>query len=146
MRPMNTRETHIPFMKMHGLGNDFVIIDSRGQLGRVDNTLAKAMGDRHRGVGFDQLAELTDSPTGDVHLTFWNSDGTAAGACGNATRCIAPIFFSRQARQSYTSQPSAAISMRMKQAMASPPSIWGPTSELGRDSPRRGHGHSGTAD
>ena len=89
MRPMNTRETHIPFMKMHGLGNDFVIIDSRGQLGRVDNTLAKAMGDRHRGVGFDQLAELTDSPTGDVHLTFWNSDGTAAGACGNATRCIA---------------------------------------------------------
>ena len=89
MRPMNTRETHIPFMKMHGLGNDFVIIDSRGRGLRVDSALAKAMGDRHRGVGFDQLAELSDSPTGDLHLTFWNSDGSTAGACGNATRCIA---------------------------------------------------------
>lgn len=86
---MNTRETHIPFMKMHGLGNDFVIIDSRGAGGRVDSALARAMGDRHRGVGFDQLAELTDSPTADLHLRFWNSDGSTAGACGNATRCIA---------------------------------------------------------
>lgn len=89
MRPMNTRETHIPFMKMHGLGNDFVIIDSRGAGMRVDSALARAMGDRHRGVGFDQLAELTDSPTADLHLRFWNSDGSTAGACGNATRCIA---------------------------------------------------------
>ncbi|WP_263765507.1 diaminopimelate epimerase [Lentibacter sp. XHP0401] len=89
MRLMNTRATHIPFMKMHGLGNDFVIIDSRGQNRIMTAELARAMGDRHRGVGYDQLAEITDAPEADFHLTFWNSDGSQAGACGNATRCIA---------------------------------------------------------
>ena len=89
MRPMNTRKTHIPFMKMHGLGNDFVIIDSRGQKRIMTEPLARAMGDRHRGVGYDQLAEISDTPEADLHLTFWNSDGSQAGACGNATRCVA---------------------------------------------------------
>ena len=79
----------IQFMKMHGLGNDFVVIDERATGPIVDSNLARAIGDRHRGVGFDQLATLTDSPDADVQLTFWNSDGSTAGACGNATRCIA---------------------------------------------------------
>lgn len=86
---MGTSETHIPFMKMHGLGNDFVVIDSRGLAPRIDANLALDMGDRHRGIGFDQLAEITDSDVSDLNLVFWNSDGTQAGACGNATRCIA---------------------------------------------------------
>ncbi|SEM99900.1 diaminopimelate epimerase [Loktanella fryxellensis] len=78
----------IPFMKMHGLGNDFVVIDSRnGQT--VAGDVVMAMADRHRGVGYDQLAQITASATGDLHLTFWNSDGTTSAACGNATRCIA---------------------------------------------------------
>ncbi|MFO8124893.1 diaminopimelate epimerase, partial [Yoonia sp.] len=81
--------TYIPFMKMHGLGNDFVVIDERGIAPRVDAGLAVAMADRHRGVGFDQLAVLSDSADADVHLTFWNSDGSVSAACGNATRCIA---------------------------------------------------------
>ena len=80
-------------MKMHGLGNDFVVVDERGLVPRIDANLARAIGDRHRGVGFDQLAVLSESPKADVELTFWNSDGSTAGACGNATRCIARHLF-----------------------------------------------------
>ncbi|WP_370654111.1 diaminopimelate epimerase [Pseudotabrizicola sp.] len=80
----------LPFMKMHGAGNDFVVIDSRGRAGAmVTPALAKALGDRNRGVGFDQLAEIRDGAAGaDFTLDFWNSDGSRAGACGNATRCV----------------------------------------------------------
>ncbi len=91
MAPMHAIETiqTLLFMKMHGLGNDFVIIDSRGRNAVVTPALARALGDRHRGVGFDQLAEIRDSDVADIDLDFWNSDGSRAGACGNATRCVA---------------------------------------------------------
>lgn len=79
----------LPFMKMHGLGNDFVVIDSRGRGAVTTAALARALGDRNRGVGFDQLAEIRDADDADIALDFWNSDGTRAGACGNATRCVA---------------------------------------------------------
>jgi diaminopimelate epimerase len=78
----------IGFMKMHGAGNDFVVIDSRGREAVVTPALAKALGDRNRGVGFDQLAEIRDVDGADFELDFWNSDGSRAGACGNATRCV----------------------------------------------------------
>ncbi|ULB10862.1 diaminopimelate epimerase [Cereibacter azotoformans] len=76
------------FMKMHGAGNDFVVIDSRGRGAVMSAGLARALGDRHRGVGFDQLAEIRDHEGADFALDFWNSDGSRAGACGNATRCV----------------------------------------------------------
>ena len=79
----------LPFVKMHGAGNDFVIIDSRGRGAVVTAAMAQALGDRNRGVGFDQLAELRDGIDADVCLDFWNADGSMAEACGNATRCIA---------------------------------------------------------
>jgi diaminopimelate epimerase len=82
--------TPLAFAKMHGAGNDFVVIDSRARAGGVVTAeLARAIGDRHRGVGFDQLAELRASDAADLDLDFWNSDGSRAGACGNATRCVA---------------------------------------------------------
>ncbi len=77
------------FLKMHGLGNDFVVIDARSGARGVTPALAKALGDRHRGVGFDQLAVIEAGTDADLALTFWNADGSTAGACGNATRCIA---------------------------------------------------------
>ncbi|WP_236019344.1 diaminopimelate epimerase [Fuscibacter oryzae] len=85
-----TPETGLRFMKMHGAGNDFVVIDSRGRGGAamVTPALARALGDRNRGVGFDQLAEIRDSDQADFVLDFWNNDGSRAGACGNATRCV----------------------------------------------------------
>ena len=76
-------------MKMHGAGNDFVIVDSRGRAQVMTAGLALALGDRHRGVGFDQLAEMRLTEGADVALDFWNADGSRAGACGNATRCVA---------------------------------------------------------
>jgi diaminopimelate epimerase len=80
--------TGLPFMKMHGAGNDFVVIDSRGRGAVMTAGLARALGDRNRGVGFDQLAEIIDSDGADFGLVFWNNDGSQAGACGNATRCV----------------------------------------------------------
>ncbi len=79
----------LPFLKMHGLGNDFVVIDARDVARAITPALAQALGDRHRGVGFDQLAVIETGTDTDLALTFWNADGSTAGACGNATRCIA---------------------------------------------------------
>ncbi len=76
-------------MKMHGLGNDFVVIDARGRTVEIVPALAIAVADRHRGVGFDQMAVISETENADAHLTFYNADGSTAGACGNATRCIA---------------------------------------------------------
>lgn len=89
MRAMNNADTsELPFMKMHGLGNDFVVLDARAQHIDVPPALAIAIGNRHFGVGFDQLALITRG-TADAHLTFFNADGTVSATCGNATRCIA---------------------------------------------------------
>ncbi|MFT6024612.1 MAG: diaminopimelate epimerase [Ascidiaceihabitans sp.] len=84
----NSVPLSLPFMKMHGLGNDFVVMDARAQAFEMTETLAKALGDRHRGVGFDQLAVISGGGP-DAHLTFYNADGSTSAACGNATRCIA---------------------------------------------------------
>ncbi|BBU54137.1 diaminopimelate epimerase [Mameliella alba] len=78
----------LPFMKMHGLGNDFVVIDSRQRKAALTPARIAAIADRHRGVGFDQLAVITQNAN-QPHLTFYNSDGSTSAACGNATRCIA---------------------------------------------------------
>lgn len=89
----------LAFMKMHGAGNDFVVIDSRGREALVTPELARALGDRNRGVGFDQLAEIRDGTNGaDFTLDFWNSDGTRAGACGNATRCVSDYMMQQLAK------------------------------------------------
>ncbi|KAF0676424.1 diaminopimelate epimerase [Profundibacterium mesophilum] len=77
------------FMKMHGLGNDFVVFDRRQQSVEITPALARALADRQRGVGFDQLAAIDSDAEADARLTFWNADGTLSAACGNATRCIA---------------------------------------------------------
>lgn len=88
------RASGLPFCKMHGAGNDFVIIDSRRRPAAMSSALARALGDRHRGIGFDQLAELRAHPDADVEIDFWNADGSRAGACGNATRCVADMLMS----------------------------------------------------
>lgn len=82
----------LPFLKMHGAGNDFVIIDARTGDDPMTPALARAIGDRHRGVGFDQLAVIHPDAAADARLVFWNSDGSTAGACGNATRCVARLL------------------------------------------------------
>jgi diaminopimelate epimerase len=79
----------LPFLKMHGLGNDFVVVDARRVDSPVTEAMACAVGDRHFGVGFDQLAVITRDTGVDARLIFFNSDGSLSSTCGNATRCIA---------------------------------------------------------
>lgn len=89
----------LAFLKMHGLGNDFVIIDARAAGGDpVTPALARAIGDRRRGVGFDQLAVIFPDAEADARIVFWNSDGSTAGACGNASRCLARLMMEDSGR------------------------------------------------
>jgi len=92
----------VPFRKMHGLGNDFVVVDARGRSNPVSAALARAVGDRHFGVGFDQLAVILDSDQAEAKLQFWNSDGSLSGACGNATRCIAGLILEETGKAAIT--------------------------------------------
>jgi diaminopimelate epimerase len=80
------------FLKMHGLGNDFVVIDARAGGPGVTPALARALGDRNRGIGFDQLAVVRAGNGVAAEVDFWNSDGTPADACGNASRCVARLL------------------------------------------------------
>lgn len=91
---MNTR----PFKKMHGLGNDFVIVDARTQPFQPSPAQAQRIADRHFGVGCDQLIVLEPSsePAAQVFMRIYNADGSQAEACGNATRCVARLMFEEQ--------------------------------------------------
>lgn len=80
-----------PFHKMHGLGNDFVIVDAREQPFEVTPGLAKAIADRRTGVGCDQLILLEPSDYADLRMRIWNSDGGEVESCGNATRCVVQL-------------------------------------------------------
>jgi diaminopimelate epimerase len=82
----------VRFRKMHGLGNDFVVIDARHRSDPVTPELARALGDRHRGIGFDTLVVIRPAPDAAAALEFWNADGSRADACGNATRCVARLL------------------------------------------------------
>lgn len=88
----DSRPLAMPFRKMHGLGNDFVVLDIRGGADPVTPALARRIGDRHRGVGFDQLVVISGAAEADAALAFWNPDGSTADACGNGTRCAARLL------------------------------------------------------
>ena len=92
MSERNSIKNGLPFLKMHGLGNDFVIIDARATEILITAETARAIGHRNFGVGCDQLAVLTTSSEADVDVAFWNSDGSMAEACGNASRCIGRLI------------------------------------------------------
>ncbi|WP_170791558.1 diaminopimelate epimerase [Ruegeria lacuscaerulensis] len=91
----------LPFMKMHGLGNDFVIVDARAQSIDLTPALAKGIGHRQFGVGFDQLAVIENGES-DAHLVFYNADGSTSAACGNATRCIARFLMEETGKPELT--------------------------------------------
>lgn len=82
------------FLKMHGLGNDFVVLDGRARPQPVTPEIARHMADRHRGVGFDQLVVIEPPRTegGDAFMRILNADGGEVEACGNAVRCVGAIL------------------------------------------------------
>jgi len=78
------------FTKMHGLGNDFVVLDTRTQpLPPISPALARALADRRTGIGCDQMIVLEESTTADLRMRIFNADGSEVAACGNATRAVA---------------------------------------------------------
>jgi diaminopimelate epimerase len=79
------------FHKMHGLGNDFVIVDGRQQPVTITAELARAIADRYRGVGCDQLILIGTSDKADVSMRIWNHDGGEVESCGNASRCVVAL-------------------------------------------------------
>ena len=91
-------KNNLPFMKMHGLGNDFVVLDARDREYALSKKIISSIADRHFGVGFDQLAIITKGEF-DAHLTFYNADGSESLACGNATRCIARYLMDEASKE-----------------------------------------------
>jgi diaminopimelate epimerase len=94
----------VPFVKMHGSGNDFVVLDERaGPLGLTPDRVA-ALADRRTGIGCDQLISIEPPPASSEALAFMrirNPDGAEAGACGNATRCVAVLLAEQTGRRRF---------------------------------------------
>ncbi|AZE55781.1 Diaminopimelate epimerase [Pseudomonas synxantha] len=79
----------LPFVKMHAHGDDFIIIDRRGQDNPITAQVARRLGNRHTGIGFNQLAVVLDCEDAAARIQFWNPDGTRLHTCGSATRGVA---------------------------------------------------------
>lgn len=88
----------LEFTKMHGLGNDFVVLDLISQRAYLDTTTIQRMADRHFGIGFDQLliVEPPDYPNVDFKYRIFNADGSEVEQCGNGVRCFARFVHERQ--------------------------------------------------
>ncbi len=104
----------VPFLKMHGLGNDFVIIDARETESPITSQVAKAIGERHFGVGYDQLVVMTNSQKADVELIFWNSNGSLSDACGNASRCVARLIMDENNSEEITLKTGSGVLLARK--------------------------------
>lgn len=105
------RPAGFPFVKMHGAGNDFVMLDLRDGTAAPPARIAARIADRHRGVGCDQLVMITPPPAGlaDFGLTFLNSDGSDSGACGNGTRCAAALLMDETGKTEISFESEAGV-------------------------------------
>jgi len=100
-----------PFLKMHGLGNDFVVVDARREPFPLTDATAQAIADRRLGVGCDQLLILEKPTNGsaDVFMRIRNHDGGEVGACGNGTRCVAALVMGETGRDAIVIETSAGL-------------------------------------
>ncbi len=87
-------QNHIPFIKMHGTGNDFVIIDVRHN--NYSDLDYKKIANRKTGIGCDQVIIISVSTKADCMMTIYNADGSSAEMCGNAARCVADLIISEK--------------------------------------------------
>jgi diaminopimelate epimerase len=103
--------SRIAFTKMHGLGNDFVVIDARDRPVRLGEAAVRAVANRHTGVGCDQLV-LVEKPANGRAAAFmriYNADGGEVGACGNATRCVARLLMAEGARDAIRIETASGL-------------------------------------
>jgi len=99
----------LPFRKMNGLGNDFVVLDARTCALQLTPEQVRRVSDRAHGVGCDQVIVLEPSRKADVFMRIFNADGSQVGACGNATRCIAWLMAQETGRREVTIETSAGL-------------------------------------
>ncbi|MEM7124650.1 MAG: diaminopimelate epimerase [Pseudomonadota bacterium] len=99
----------LDFIKMHGLGNDFVIVDAREHVHELSREAIRRIGDRHTGIGFDQLLRIEPSDKADAFMRIWNPDGSDAEACGNGTRCVAHLLMDEDGRDSAEIETVAGV-------------------------------------
>jgi diaminopimelate epimerase len=122
---------------MHGLGNDFVVIDGRSSVVDTSVDFLRWLADRKRGVGCDQVIVLQKpaSPLADVHMAIFNLDGSQARACGNATRCVARLMFGELGRTTCTIETIAALLPAWQEKESQISVDFGPPSLAWRDIP-----------
>ena len=101
----------IAFRKMHGLGNDFVVVDARDRPLALTPAATAAIADRRTGVGCDQLLviERPDGDDADVGMRILNADGGEVGACGNGTRCVASMLMEESGRDRARIRTTAGV-------------------------------------
>ncbi|MEX2648083.1 MAG: diaminopimelate epimerase [Alphaproteobacteria bacterium] len=99
----------VPFRKMHGLGNDVVVIDARAHEIPIGHRLARALADRHRGIGCDHVLRLEPAEGADAFMRIWNADGEEAAACGNGTRCVARLLMDEGGSASVAIRTEAGV-------------------------------------
>jgi diaminopimelate epimerase len=99
----------IPFRKMNGLGNDFVVLDARARAIELTPDEVRRISDRSRGTGCDQVIVLEPSSKADVFMRIFNADGSEVGACGNAARCVALLEAQATGRPEATIETSAGL-------------------------------------
>jgi diaminopimelate epimerase len=98
-----------PFLKMNGLGNDFVVVEARSAPFRPDAAAARAIADRASGVGCDQLIAIEPSGRADAFMRIWNADGGEVEACGNAARCVGWLLMQASGREQATIETVAGL-------------------------------------
>lgn len=102
--------TMVPFRKMNGLGNDFLVVDARSASLRVRPEVIRSLADREAGVGFDQFITLERSRDGaDAFMRIDNADGGEVEACGNATRCVGRLLMAESGRQDASIETRAGL-------------------------------------
>lgn len=98
-----------PFLKMHGTGNDFVVLDARKQTLNIDAETARRLADRHFGIGCDQLVVLQKSKQADVAMRIFNADGGEISTCGNAIRCVADMIMQESKKKKASIETKAGL-------------------------------------
>src|ERR1700743_1521007 len=132
-----------PFLKMNGLGNDFVVVEARSAPFRPDAAAVRAIAGREHGRGCDQLIASERSSAADAFMRIWNADGGEVSACGNATRCVGwllleegkgPNVTIEKAGGRLTAKRARPARVRVRHVLAPP--------QVGGDPAGRAHGHA----
>lgn len=106
----------INFVKMHANGDDFIVVDMRGNSSPITGELVRLLGDRNRGIGFNQLAVMLDCDDASAHILFWNANGSKLNACGSASRGVADLLMREAATTSVTLRTNRGLLTCLREA------------------------------